>query len=511
MKRRKSVQVRLIGAIVLSVVLTAILCVAVNVYNFSRYYGEAVEAKIDASAQSVTKSIGDILRSGELGSSGVITGWIGRECEKAKSSDKDVAYVAVTDIGGTVHYHTDQQLISTTYKQRGDVIDKKYPIKSDGENPGFIHIAVEKGVINKKIQSFIFGGTVISLLILCLVIPLAYLLVSKKVIKPLKKLTSFVTDIAEGDGDLTKRIARIESQDEFEVLAKKFNKFTDKIQEIVVKVRDNSARVSHSANELCAKTEEMKDIIAVQTNNTVEVATAVEEMTASILEVAKNARLTRGEADRSSEIAKRGEQKTAENMEIMDRLVATVANSSTAVNELGKLSDLIDQIVKVIEDIADQTNLLALNAAIEAARAGNAGRGFAVVADEVRKLAEKTGTATKDIAKMVVSIKDGTVNAVNSMERSKREVLESKDRIYEAKNALTEIVNVADSVMGMVGHIAGASSQQSTVSEEISKNIENIKTSIMHTSSGTEHNSQLAEQLQTLVEDLNNIIGRFKV
>ena len=508
MKKYKSVRTNLIVIICLSVVVTAVFCVTLNVYNFSKYYHEAVDAKLNASAQSLVKSINEILKSGGLGSSGVITDWIARDCERAKSSDKDIAYLAVTDTQGTIHYHTNKQMINTGFKVASGFIDKTYPIKTDSENHGFLHIAIEKATISKKVNAFILGGALISLLILCLIIPVAYVLVSNKVVKPLKKITIMVTDIAEGEGDLTKRL---ETHDEFEKLSKKFNKFVDKIYDTVVKVRENSQNVSRSAQELYAKTEEMKNVIAQQTNHAVEVATAVEEMSESTLQIAKNAEHTRDEAHRSSDIAKMGEGKTTENMEIMDRLVRTVESSSNAVDELGKLSDLIDQIVRVIEEIADQTNLLALNAAIEADRAGDAGRGFAVVADEVRKLAEKTATATKDIGKTVLSIKDGTVNAVSSMDMSKKEVLQSKDRIYEARAALTEIVNVADSVMEMITQIATASSQQSSVSEEISRNIEDIKDSILQTSEGTEHNVKLADEMQRSVEDLNSVISKFKV
>jgi methyl-accepting chemotaxis protein len=512
MKKYRSVRTKLILAIFLTVLSTAILCIGVNVYNFSKYYREAIDGKINASAQSVIKTISDVLKSGSLGSSAVITEWIGRDCEKAKASDKDILYLAVTDTQGLVHYHTEKQYMNKTFKQAKNVIDKAYPIKTDGgDSTGILHIGMEKSVINKKINAFILGGILISALILCLILPLVSLLVSNRIMKPLKKVTVMLTDIAEGDGDLTKRLERVETHDEFEVLSKKFNKFVDKIHEIVVKVGQNTSNVSRSADELYAKTEEMKDVIVMQTNHTIEVASSVEEMTSSILEVARNANSTKDEAGKSSDIAKMGEKKTIENMEIMDSLVKTVETSSSAVNELGTLSDLIDEIIKVIEDIADQTNLLALNAAIEAARAGDAGRGFAVVADEVRKLAEKTATATKDIGKTVTSIKNGTVNAVSSMGKSKEEVLKSKDKIYEAKNALTEIVNGADSVMAMVAQIASASSQQSTVSEEIGKTVDNIKESIIRTSSATEHNVKLAGELQQSVKDLNGVIGRFRV
>ena len=152
-------------------------------------------------------------------------------------------------------------------------------------------------------------------------------MVSNKVVKPLKKITIMVTDIAEGEGDLTRRLERIETRDEFEKLSKKFNKFVDKIHDTVVKVRENSQNVSCSAEALYTKTEEMKNIIAQQSNHAVEVATAVEEMSESTVQIAKNAEHTRDEARRSSDI-ENGRGKTAENIEIMDRLVRTVESSS---------------------------------------------------------------------------------------------------------------------------------------------------------------------------------------
>ncbi len=262
MEKHKSVRTKIVAVVFLSVLLTAFLCVAVNVYNFSRYYREAVDAKLDASAQNVVKAINDILKSGALGSSALITDWIGRECEKTKSSDKDIAYLAVTDAQGFVHYHTSSRFMKSTFKAPGDVIDKSYPLKTDKENFGFLHIAIERSTINKKINAFILGGGLISFAILCLIIPMAYGFVSNTIIKPLKRISAMLTDIAEGDGDLTRRLERVETHDEFEVVAKKFNKFVDKIQDTVAKVRDSSQSVSRSADELYKKTEEMKNIIA---------------------------------------------------------------------------------------------------------------------------------------------------------------------------------------------------------------------------------------------------------
>ncbi|MCX5812321.1 MAG: HAMP domain-containing protein, partial [Proteobacteria bacterium] len=262
MKKYKSVRTKLILVIFLAVLTTAILCIGVNVYNFSKYYREAIDGKINASAQSVIKTINEILKSGSLGSSGVITEWIGRDCERAKTSDKDILYLAVTDTKGLIHYHTEKQYMNKTFEQPKNVIDKAYPIKPDGgDSAGILHIGIEKKTINNKINAFIFGGVLISVFILCLILPLVSLLVSNRIMKPLKKITVMLTDIAEGDGDLTKRLERVETQDEFEVLSKKFNKFVDKVHELVVKVGQNTSNVSRSANELYAKTEEMKDVI----------------------------------------------------------------------------------------------------------------------------------------------------------------------------------------------------------------------------------------------------------
>lgn len=514
MKKYKSIRTKLIVVIFISIVLTAVFCIGINSYNFIRFYYENNEAKLNAYAQGLIKAISEILKSGELGSSGVIIDWIGKECERIKGADKEIAYIAVTDKTNFMHYNTDKKLINSTFKLQDNFIDKVYPILTpEKDYNAFVHIGVEKKVLNKKLKTFVFGGGTISFIILLLIMPISYFIVSKNIVKPLKKITFMLTDIAEGEGDLTKRLEWIETRDEFELFSKKFNKFVDKIQKTVIKVKENTEWVANSAIELSKKTEEMKEAIAAQTQHTVEVATAIEEMSGSILEVAKNAEQTKSKAEKSSELAKGGEVKSLENIEIMDRLVNTVEISSGAVNELGKLSDFIDEILKVIEEIADQTNLLALNAAIEAARAGDAGKGFAVVADEVRKLAEKTAAATKDIGKTVTSIKEGTMHAVNLMNLSKKQVQDSKEKIYEARTALSEIVTMANSVTEMVTYIATASSEQSAVSEEINRAVTEIKNSVLHTSSGTEFNLKLALELKNSVKDLENLkkVLRFRI
>jgi len=156
MRKYKSVRTKLVMVISFAVLSTAILCIGINVYNFSKYYREAIDGKINASAQSVIKTINELLKSGSLGSSGVIMDWIKRDCEKAKASDKDILYLAVTDTKGLVHYHTENRYMNKTFEQAKNVIDKAYPIKNDGEDAnGILHIGIEKATINKNKRFYI--------------------------------------------------------------------------------------------------------------------------------------------------------------------------------------------------------------------------------------------------------------------------------------------------------------------------------------------------------------------
>ncbi|MCX7857167.1 MAG: methyl-accepting chemotaxis protein [Deltaproteobacteria bacterium] len=506
-----NVRSRLIGIIFASILITALVCTIFGFYNYAKLAREDLEKRMKMYADPIIKTINEVnTLGGKIGESAVVANMIEKECDKMmKGYESDISYIVVTDEHGKTFYNPDKTKLGSAHVASSDYLEIKLPI-SENNNPGFVCVGVKKDKVYQKAKAFVYMNVVLSLLLIALIIPASYALVSRNVIYPLKRITLALTDIAEGERDLTKRLQKIETGDEFETLSKKFNKFVDHIQEIVLKVDELTEGVSKTSSDLYAKAEEMKNIMKTQSEKTVNVAAAVEEMTASVLEVAKGAEFAKEESIRSSKIAKNGEEMTRESVEIMGRLKETVQNSSNTVNELGKLSDLIDEIIKVIEDIADQTNLLALNAAIEAARAGEAGRGFAVVADEVRKLAEKTVLAAKDIGKTVMSIKDGIVNTVGSMERIKKEVEISASKTKEVQNILNEIVKGSEHVMGLVTQIATASSQQSLAAEEINRNVEEIKQSIMRTSEGIEHHVKLVAGLNNLVIGLKEYLGSFK-
>jgi methyl-accepting chemotaxis protein len=248
-----------------------------------------------------------------------------------------------------------------------------------------------------------------------------------------------------------------------------------------------------------------------QTNQTAEVASAVEEMTKTIMENSRNASETAIVAKDAKTSAEQGGKVVAETVEGMRKIADVVQKSAETVQELGRSSDQIGEIVTVIDDIADQTNLLALNAAIEAARAGEQGRGFAVVADEVRKLAERTTKATKEIAGMIKKIQQDTAGAVESMEEGTTQVADGIALADKAGTSLKEIVENSQRVTDMITQIATASEEQSSTSEQISKNVEAISAVTSETATGIQQVARAAEDLNHLTETLGSLVGQFRL
>jgi len=248
-----------------------------------------------------------------------------------------------------------------------------------------------------------------------------------------------------------------------------------------------------------------------QSAQTSEVASAVEEMTRTILETTKNTSVAAEASKAAGDNAIDGGKAVSETIDGMNRISQVVQKSADTVLTLGQNSDKIGEIVQVINDIADQTNLLALNAAIEAARAGEQGRGFAVVADEVRKLAERTTNATKEIAAMIKAIQKDTSEAVSSIKEGTSEVEKGKEKANKAGDVLKKIVEGAKKVSDIVIQVAAASEEQASAAEEIGKNIESINNVINESATGIQQIARAAEDLNRLTNDLQNLVSQFKL
>ena len=240
------------------------------------------------------------------------------------------------------------------------------------------------------------------------------------------------------------------------------------------KITEVSKSLFSSAEELSLQMNDLTTGVDSTTDQTTQVSTAMEEMNATVMEVADNAGQTSEASDKASTVAQDGGREVERTVTVTRDVAKTVYVLSDTLNDLSQKAEAIGQVLGVINDIADQTNLLALNAAIEAARAGEAGRGFAVVADEVRKLAEKTTHATKEVDTAIDQIQSGTTAAVREMESTKARMEEATTLVENSGQVLEEIVEQADLIADMVRSIATASEQQSVASDEINNSLGEI-------------------------------------
>ena len=345
-----------------------------------------------------------------------------------------------------------------------------------------------------KTRNLLIVMNVVALLVILLII----WLVSDRITKPIKDLIVMIKDIAEGEGDLTKRI-QLKASDEVGELAKWFNSFIDNIEELIAKVKQNSVSLSQESNKMTALMKEankrMEGIskeTATVSDGTQGNAGVVEETMASIEEVASNAALIAKESydafNKSKEVLESA-QSGSDNIKQVLKANYSVKNSTEAVSktilELKASSDEIGDIVTMITNISDQTNLLALNAAIEAARAGEHGKGFSVVSEEIKKLAEESKESTIKIGKLIEDIQTKADTANEAMQEGQELADVSVKKADETDSEFTIIVNSVKQITEMIDLITNSSKQQSQSTEEMSNAINEISESVQGTAEST--------------------------
>ncbi|MBI5519861.1 MAG: methyl-accepting chemotaxis protein [Desulfovibrio sp.] len=279
--------------------------------------------------------------------------------------------------------------------------------------------------------------------------------------------------------------------------------------------------VANEVTEVALKLEQASDILSGQmdeltrgmdsaSGRTHSMATAMEEMNSTVLEVARNAGETSEASSQANAVAREGGVMVQSTLTEINQVASTTQSLSTALSQLSVSARDIGQVMGVINDIADQTNLLALNAAIEAARAGDAGRGFAVVADEVRKLAEKTMTATKEVEAAILHVQKSTEDAVREMDSAKVRVDKTTELAGGAGNTLTEIVSASERIADMVRSIATAAEQQSATSEEINQNVSEINHLSGQMSQDIQTANQRIREVAHMARELARLVEKFR-
>lgn len=328
----------------------------------------------------------------------------------------------------------------------------------------------------------------------------------RELIEYMKSLADAAEKIA--NNDLT---VSIEPRSDKDILGLSFKTMLTNLVAVIRQLGEAAGQLVSAATEISTSSERMSQGANSQAHQVSQVATAIEQMSSTVIESARNAGDATDTSKSAADTAMVGGQIVNDSIQGMQRIADTVRSSAESIAKLAMSADQIGEIVGVIDDIADQTNLLALNAAIEAARAGEQGRGFAVVADEVRKLAERTTKATGEITDMIKGIQNETEEAVNSMEAGVQEVDKGRELADRAGASLNEIVTMSKQVMEMVQQIATATDQQSVSVDEISSNIEMVSTITKETAAGAEQSATAAEELNRQADALRGMTDRFKV
>jgi methyl-accepting chemotaxis protein len=364
----------------------------------------------------------------------------------------------------------------------------------------------------------------LAIVILIAVTALAVVFISRHITGPIVRASEMLKDIAQGEGDLTRRL-KVESKDEVGEMAKWFNLFVENVQGIIGSVARNARQVNDASSELKMVSEEMS-MGADQTSDKANaVAVASEEMSsnmnsvaAAMEEAATNVGMVASAAEEMTATITEIAQNTAKARSIAGDAVNQADNASSQVTELGTAALEIGKVIETITEISEQVNLLALNATIEAARAGDAGKGFAVVANEIKDLARQTAAATGEIKARVESIQnstEGTVKEIGSISLVVNEVNEIVSTIataVEEQSVTTNEIadNVAQAAQG-IEEVNENVAQSSSVSSEISRDIAEVTQAAKEISSSSNRISSSSESLNQLAQQLNEMVGRFKV
>ena len=417
-----------------------------------------------------------------------------------------------------------------------------------GKNAGIFFVGTPRDIVdsakNKAIIFFAVSGIVVGLLIIFL-----GSLVAKAISTPIRTATRYAEDVAKGnlDGTLT-----VTTRDEVGVLAQALSAMVQKLKAMIVETEQKSAeaeaqaqkamqamaeaqkakeaaetgqdailraagnveevvtRLSSAAENIRLQVEHSTESAASQQERVTGSATAMEQMNIAVLEVARNASVAAESAERTRTKADNGARIVHNSINALTSVHADAQSLSSGMDKLGQQAENIGTIMTVISDIADQTNLLALNAAIEAARAGEAGRGFAVVADEVRKLAEKTMTATKEVAEAISGIQQGTRESIQAVNSTGSNLQTALELVGSSGESLAEIVEEAVNMSDQVRGIATSVEEQSATSEEITRALDSINQTAVQTADAMHQSAAAVNDLAGQTQELQRLVQELR-
>lgn len=353
-----------------------------------------------------------------------------------------------------------------------------------------------------------FNLTVVIVIVAIIAAVLIAVLFTKSITTPVKRLLETTKQIAEGD---LRNSVEVNGADEITELQTSTATMLSSLKDTIQHISDSSRLLASAAEEMAAITRESNVGIQQQHLETEQAATAVNQMTMAVEEVARNAVSASRSTQDSEQSAALGQDRVRETINSIKQLSVTVSQTGIDIEGLAGQTRDISKVLEVIRGIAEQTNLLALNAAIEAARAGEQGRGFAVVADEVRALAHRTQSSTLEIEQMINTVQMGAVKAVGSMQQSNGEAQQTLTAAHEAGAAIAAIATAVSDISQMNLLIASASEQQAQVARSVDQNLVSIKDLAAQSATGASQTAEASGELSRLATDLGRLVSRFSV
>ena len=359
-----------------------------------------------------------------------------------------------------------------------------------------------------------FRTAVISSVILSAVVVLAMFLllfiIGRSISQPLDKIVNAMRDVASGEADLTRRLDD-NAKDELSQIAHYFNRFNRNLSEIIHQLGDSARQLISSSHQLDEISNNSLRDMTRQSERMELMATAINEITYGVQDVAQNANAAAEEVEKANQGADNGRAQVERTIGEINQLSSSVSTAVEHMETLSSDAQEITSVLDVIRNIAEQTNLLALNAAIEAARAGEMGRGFAVVADEVRNLAQRTQQSTEEIHNMISKLQTNTQTVVSVINESSRHSQASVEQVNEAGAALEQIAQSMQQLVALNASIASATTQQSTVVEDVNRNVTEAAELARETTDGARETAQAGQHLASLGRQIDELIKRFRV
>ena len=356
----------------------------------------------------------------------------------------------------------------------------------------------------KKNSMLIIGSSALALLVGLI----AAWVITRLIVAPLRSVIRVAQQIAAGDLSATVEVTR---RDEIGQLMQAMQQMGAGLSTIVSGLQAGIEQLASSAQSLSAVTEQTNLEVSSQKEETEQVATAMNQMTATVHDVARNAEEAAQAAQTADGKVESGQQVVRQSMARIEQLADSATSASSSIESLSAEIQNIGTVLSVIKSVAEQTNLLALNAAIEAARAGEQGRGFAVVADEVRALAKRTQQSTEEIERLVSALRSAAQSSVQQIQNSGELVKLAVSDALQTESALGSIAAAVSLIQQMNQQIAAAAEEQSSVAEEINRSVTSIRASADQSSLAMRGNAASSIELAQLGVELKGMVGHFRL